>query len=46
MEIRSSKQVKEFKSTIFIINVLKLLTNPKVLIQEFVWSFEILIPNV
>ena len=46
MEIISSKQEKEFKATTFIVNILKLHTNPKVLIQEFVWSFEILITNV
>ena len=34
MEIISSKQEKKFKST-----------NAKVLIQGFVWSFEILITN-
>ena len=41
METISSKQ-KKFKATTF----LKLLTNANVLIKEFVWSFEILIPNV
>ena len=46
MEIISSKQQEEFKDTTFVVNILKLQTNPKVLIQEFVWSFEILIPNV
>ena len=46
MEIISSKQEEEFKATIFVVNILKLHTNPKVLIQEFVRSFEILITNV
>ena len=46
MEIISSKQEEEFKATTFVVNILKLHTNPKVLIQEFVWSSEILIPNV
>ena len=49
MEIISSKQEEEFKATTFVVNILKLLqahTNPKVLNQEFVWSSEILIPNV
>ena len=32
MEIRSSKQEEEFKATTFIVNILKLHTNPKVLI--------------
>ena len=41
MEIVSSKQEVEIKA-----NILKLHTNPKVLIQGFVWSFEILIANV
>ena len=41
MEIISSKQAEEFKATTFIVNILKLHTNPKVVIQEFVWSFEI-----
>ena len=41
METISSKQ-KKIKATTF----LKLLTNANVLIKEFVWSFEILIPNV
>ena len=41
MEIISSKQTEEFKATTFIVNILKLHTNPKVVIQEFVWSFEI-----
>ena len=40
MEILSSKE-EEFKATTFVVNILKLHTNPKVLIQEFVWSFEI-----
>ena len=46
MEIISSNQEEEFKATTFVVNSLKLHINPKVLIQEFVWSFEILIPNV
>ena len=46
MEVMSSKQKEEFKATIFVINILRLQTNPKVLIQGFVWSFEILITNV
>ena len=36
MEIISSKQEEEFKATTFIVNILKLHTNPKVLKQEFV----------
>ena len=46
MQIISSKQEEKFKATTFVVNILKLHTNPKVLIQKFVWSFEILIPNV
>ena len=46
MEIISSKQEEECEVTTFVVNILKLHTNPKVLIKEFVWSFEILIPNV
>ena len=46
MKIISSKHEEEFKATTFVVNILKLHTNPKVLIQEFVWSFEILILNV
>ena len=46
MEIISTKQEEEFKATTFVVNILKLHTNTKVLIQEFVWSFEILIPNI
>ena len=46
MEIISSKQEEECEVTTFVVNILKLHANPKVLIQEFVWSFEILIPNV
>ena len=42
----SSKQEDEFKVTTFVVNILKLHTNPEVLIQEFAWSFEILITNV
>ena len=33
MEIISSKQQEEFKATTFVINLLKLHINPKVLIQ-------------
>ena len=32
MEIISSKQEEEFKATAFVVNILKLHTNPKVLI--------------
>ena len=46
MEIISSKQEEELKATSIVVNILKLHTNPKVLIQEFIWSFEVLIPNV
>ena len=46
MEIISSKQEEEFEAITFVVNILKLHTNPKVLIQELVWNFEILIPNV
>ena len=46
MEIISSKQEEEFKATTFVVNILKLHTNPKVLIQEFTWIFEVLITNV
>ena len=46
MEVISSKQEEEFEVTTFVVNNLKPHTNPKVLIQEFQWSFEILIPNV
>ena len=46
MEIISSKQEEESKATHFIVNILKLHTNPKVLIQEFVWSFEIYSKNI
>ena len=46
MEIISSKQEEECKTTTFVINILKFHTNPKVIIQVFVWSFEILIGNV
>ena len=40
MEIISSKQEKEFKATTIAVNILKLHTNPKVLIQKFIWSFD------
>ena len=46
MKIIYSKQQEEFKATTFVINILKLHINPKVLIQGFVWRFEILITNV
>ena len=46
MEIIPSKQEEEFKATTFIVNILKLHTNPKVLILEFLWSFEILNPSI
>ena len=46
MENVSSKQEEECKAKTFVINILKLYRNPKVLIQGFVWSFEILITNV
>ena len=46
MEIKSSKQQQKFKATTFVINILKLHINPKVLIQGFVWSFETLITTV
>ena len=42
----SSKQEEEFKATTIVVNILKFHKNPKVLIQEFIWSFEILITNV
>ena len=37
---------KYLRATTFVVNISKLHTNSKVLIQEFVWSFEILILNV
>ena len=46
MEVISSKQEEEFEVTTFVVNILKLHKNPRALIQEFQWSFEILIPNV
>ena len=46
MEILSLKQEEYFKVTTFVINILKLHTNPKVLIEGFVWSFETLSTNV
>ena len=46
MEIISSKQEEEFKATTFVVNILKLHTNPKVFDLRIVWSFEILNPNV
>ena len=47
MEIISLKPEEEFKATTVVINIFnKLHTNPKVLIQEFIWRFEIFIPNV
>ena len=45
MAIISSKRQEKFKATTFVINILKLHTN-LILVQEFVWSFEILITNV
>ena len=42
----SSNQEEEFKVATFATNILKLYTNPYVLIQGFVCSFEILITNV
>ena len=45
MKIISSKQ-EEFKATTIVVNILKLHTNPKVLIKGFVWSFEVLITSV
>ena len=39
MEIISSKQEEEFKVTTIIVNILKLHTDPEVLIQELIWSF-------
>ena len=41
MEIISSKQEEGFKATTIVVNILKLHTNPKVLIQEFIWKFEV-----
>ena len=38
MEIISSKQEEEFKATTIVVNILKLHTNPKVLIQELITS--------
>ena len=46
MEIISSKQKEEFKAITFVISILKLHTNRKVLIQWFVRNFEILITNI
>ena len=49
MKIVPSKQEEEFKATTIEINILNpVLTksNPKVLIQGVVWSFEVLITNV
>ena len=51
MEIISSKQEEEFKATTFVVNIFKLhIYRPiqilKFLIQEFVLSSEILIPNI
>ena len=37
---------KNLRATTFVVNISKLHTNSKVLLQEFVWSFEILILNV
>ena len=41
VEIISSKQEEKFKATTFVFNILKLNTNPKVLIQEFAWSLHL-----
>ena len=41
MEIISSKQEEGFKATTIVVNILRLHTNPKVLIQEFIWKFEV-----
>ena len=41
----STKQ-DECKATTIVVNSLKLHTNPKILVHEFVWSFEVLITNV
>ena len=46
MDIISSKQEEEFKATTIVVNILKLHTNPKVLIQEFIWILEVLITKV
>ena len=46
MKIISSKQEEEFKATTIVVYILKLHTNPKVWIQEFIWIFEVLITNV
>ena len=46
MKIISSKQQEEFKATTFVIKILKVCTNPKVLTHGFVRSFKILITNV
>ena len=46
MEIISSKQEEEFKATTIVVNILKLHTNSKVWIQEFLWIFEVLITSV
>ena len=46
MKIISSKQEDEFNATTFVVSILKLHTKAKVLIQEFIWSFQILNPNV
>ena len=49
MESISSKQEEECKATTVVVNILKLHTGPyksESFDQEFVWSSEILIPNV
>ena len=47
VEIISWKQEEELKATTFVVDIiLKLHANPKVLMQGFVWSFEILIMNI
>ena len=46
MEIIYPKTEEEFKTTTIVVNISKLHTNPKVLIQEFLRSFEALMMNV
>ena len=45
MEIIYPKTEEEFKTTTIVVNISKLHTNPKVLIQEFLRSFEALMMN-
>ena len=42
MDIISSKQEEEFKATTFVVDILGLHTNPKVLILEFVTLYVVL----